>query len=330
MKLLILGNNQAGHVGRFFVEAADKSGHEVRLMDVGAAMDGPVWPRRLLWRLAHRPLRLRSFSRRVVDLVQEWQPEVVLTTGQCPVNAQSLAMIRVCGAKLVNYSTDDPWSPVHRAAWFLKALPHYDHVFSTRRANIKDFFHSGCQGVSWLPFAYEPTIHYPEPDASPEWESDVAFVGGADQDRVPVISKLVRAGHRVSLWGGYWERFSQTKCFSRGMADSHTLRKVVSNTRCALTLVRRANRDGHSMRTYEVAAMGGPALAEDTREHREILGHEGDSALYFSSDDELIEKCRWLVEHPKDGAELGTRLAQRIRAGKNTYLDRLQQMEAVL
>jgi hypothetical protein len=45
--------------------------------------------------------------------------------------------------------------------------------------------------------------------------------------------------------------------------------------------VRRASRDGHIMRSFEIAAVGGCMLAQDIDEHREIFGSEGEAVVYF-------------------------------------------------
>lgn len=326
MKLLIAGVDHEVHVGRFLLRAADGRGIDARIADTRRAMDGPRLARVLLWRLARRPIRLGSFSRDTLDVVADFRPDVLLSTGIAPLAAGELRRIRAMGVRLVNVSTDDPWNPCHRSAWFLKALPCYDVVFTPRRANMADFLRLGIPDVRWLPFAYAPETHFRDESDAAEFASDVAFVGGADADRVPLISSLIRAGHRVSLWGGYWHRFAATRAHARGHADAATLRKVLSHTKCALTLVRRSNRDGHAMRTYEVAAVGAPVLAEDTEEHREILGDDGDTALFFRNEPELLERCAWLVAHPLEGRAMGARLMRRIREGGNTYGDRLDVM----
>ena len=324
MRLLIVGKDQPGHVGQFFYEAAIAEGWEVRILNVARAMNGNKWLRRVQWRLFRKPLRLNEFSEEVVREGKLFKPDIVLTTGSGALNAVSLMALRSRGIRLLNFSTDDPWNQHHRSRWFFEALCYYDHIYTPRRSNLDDLRGLGCRAISWLPFAYDPSIHYSEPNSDQGWSSDVAFVGGADRDRVPAMAALIAEKHDVSLWGGYWERFRETRSASQGFADPMTLRKVISSTRCALTLVRRSNRDGHAMRTYEVAAMGAPCLAEDTSEHREILGEEGKSVMYFSSAKELLAKSRWLVNNSQEGAKLGRELRLRICSGQNTYADRLK------
>src|SRR5205823_10084645 len=131
----------------------------------------------------------------------------------------------------LNYLTDDPLNQVHCAPWFMKALPYYDHVFSPRRANLEDLRRLDCPAVSYVPFAYAPELHFPEPSATPEeqerFAAEAVVAGGADCDRVPYMAALIRAGFKVALYGGYWERYPETKAHARGHAAPQTLRKAI-------------------------------------------------------------------------------------------------------
>src|SRR5262249_24350592 len=150
-----------------------------------------------------------------------------------------------------------------------------------------------CGSVVYLPFGYDPELFFQEEKTSSETplnNVDVLFVGRADRDRVPIIEKLVAAGLKLALYGGYWERYSDLKALHQGMASPAIIRRATSRAAINLCLVRRANRDGHVMRSFEIPAIGGFMLAEDTREHRDIFGPEGQCVLYFASPDDAIEK----------------------------------------
>jgi hypothetical protein len=180
--------------------------------------------------------------------------------------------------------------------------------------------------VSYLPFAYAPSKHLANGAHPVDPAADVIFAGGADPDRVPPIAALIAAGFRLALYGGYWKRYPETRRYDLGHADLPTLRQAVTAAKIALCLVRRANRDGHVMRTYELPAMGACLLTEDTAEHREIFGAEGDAVLYFASIPEMIEKARWLVGHDAERHQLAVNAHVRITGGRNTYRDRLAAM----
>ena len=166
-------------------------------------------------------------------------------------------------------------------------------------------------------------LHFAEPPATDaekeKFAADTIFAGGADSDRVHYMVALAQAGLNVALYGGYWTRFSETKAYSRGHADPQTLRKAIGGAKTALCLVRQANRDGHSMRTFEVPAIGACMLVEDTEDHREIFGEEGKAVVYFNNIDQLIEKARWLKGSVEERQRLAGSLHKLITNGKHTY-----------
>jgi spore maturation protein CgeB len=234
--------------------------------------------------------------------------------------------------RTINFLTDDPWNPAHRAPWFLETLPFYDCVFSPRQANLDDLRRLGCRHVSYVSFAYAPGIHFPE-GPGPEGGADGAdlfFAGGADRDRVPYLAACIRAGFRVRLHGGYWHRYRETRAHAGGHLGPAELRRALRRAKVALCLVRRANRDGHVMRSFEIPAVGTCMLTEDTEEHRQIFGPDGQHVVYFRSLDEMVGRLRWLLDRPEERARLAA-AAHRLIAvdGKNTYRDRLETMLAL-
>jgi spore maturation protein CgeB len=254
----------------------------------------------------------------------------MLATGLAPIEANALEALGALGIQRVMYLTDDPWNLSHRAEWFMEALPLYDLVFSPRRANLSDLERLGCRVVRYLPFAYAPEVHYPDPPATPDearaFSSDIVFAGGADADRVPYIQALLGAGFKVALYGGYWERFQATRPHSRGHTDPASLRKAIGGAKVALCLVRRANRDGLAMRTFEVPAIGACMLVEDTEEHREIFGPPDRAVAYFRSLDELVQRMSQLLDDPAERGRLASEAHRLIVDGGHTYRDRLRCM----
>jgi spore maturation protein CgeB len=227
--------------------------------------------------------------------------------------------------------TDDPFNARLRAPWFLGTLPEYDYVFSPRLANMDDLRRLGCRRVLYQPFGYDPVHQYREATSTPvvqDEECDVLFVGGADSDRVPYIAALIEHGFRVALYGDYWERFSATRDCTRGHADPATVRRATAAAKICLGIVRRANRDGHTMRSFEIPAAGGCMLAEDTEEHRAIFGSDGEAVVYFRSLGEMVRKAGWLLERPEERARLAEAGHALVTKGGHTYQDRLAAMLA--
>lgn len=328
--LLVVGNPAVFHIGSHYCQAAEALSIPAEIYDTRPAFDAPWLLTQLSWRLlGHRPPQLATFSRQVLARCQALCPRWLLVTGAAPLTATTLAQLRPRGITRIVYLTDDPWNPAHRAGWFLKALPHYDYVFSPRLANLDDLRALGCSEVHYLPFAYAPHIHYPEhlmPEEVNRYRCDVLFFGGADADRLPYVRALLDAGLNVHLYGGYWDRFVRTRPYFKGHADPPTLRKAVAGAKITLCLVRRANRDGHVMRTFEAPAMGACMLTENTPEHRTLLGEDGVATVYFSDTAELVERAQWLLAHPEERQRLAHTAHAQITRETHTYMDRLRSM----
>jgi spore maturation protein CgeB len=114
---------------------------------------------------------------------------------------------------------------------------------------------------------------------------------------------------------------------ANGHATAEDFPSIVTNAAVNLCLVRRANRDGHSMRTFELAAMGGCMAVEDTPEHRDLFGPDDHLVRYFSSDSSLIPVLQHLLQNPSDRQRLATAVrAQFFDQSGHRYSDRLQSM----
>lgn len=330
-RILLAGSSQPSHVGAHFMHAAYEMVSEVHLCNTDMAFSAPWAVRQFSWRLCgHRPPRIRHFNRHLLETCRTFQPNVLLATGLAPLDQRTLEEIGTYGIVRINYLTDDPWNPAHKATWFFDALASYDHVFSPRHSNLADIGRLGCDNAHFLPFAYSPAIHFPEHDGMdkelPQFACDIAFVGGADRDRVNFVLPLIAEGFDVRLYGGYWSRFRETRKYACGQAASATLRKVVRGAKISLCLVRRANRDGHSMRSYEIPAMGGCMLAEDTEDHRTLFGPEGTSVQYFTTPEDLLDKAPTLLARKDERRRMANTARERIVDGANTYGDRLTTM----
>jgi spore maturation protein CgeB len=67
-------------------------------------------------------------------------------------------------------------------------------------------------------------------------------------------------------------------------------------------------------------------IAEDTNEHRDFFGPDGECVLYFKSPSEAADKINWAFNNPADRDRMARAGHGRIVSGSNTYRDRLTEM----
>jgi spore maturation protein CgeB len=331
MRILLLGIPATEHVGSHFRKAAAELQVDTIFVDSREAFEGSYLRKKLDWWLrGHRPSRLKEMSARVAALCSHERPSLVIATGFAPLHAEALRQIGDLGIKLANFLTDDPWNPAQAVPWFVQALPHYDYVFSPRLSNMQDLRAAGCRHVEYLPFAYAPDVHFPESigeDERREMESDIIFAGGGDADRAPYVTALREAGFRIALYGECWDRYPGTRSLSRGLIGLEGLRKAMAAARLALCLVRRNNRDGHCMRSFEAPAFGACPLMERTDEHGALFG-TGDRAVvaYFDDIPDMIRQARRLLADEPERRRLAAAAHAAIAGGGHTYSHRLSRI----
>jgi spore maturation protein CgeB len=230
-------------------------------------------------------------------------------------------------AKLVSgcFLSDDPWNIHHRTPWFMKLLPLYGRVFTPRTANEVDLRQICGERVRRLRFGFAPDVHFRPESARVGHENHLVFIGGGDPQRTAMLKSVVKAGLDVELWGGYWSGAHWTGQ-ARGHAEPSEFRRLVAEAGINLCLVRRANRDGHSMRSFELPAVGGVVLAEDTDDHRDIFGKDG--AVFFQGVEDVGAIAAEMMRLPIERRVVMADAAHdRVTGdGRHTYAARLATM----
>jgi spore maturation protein CgeB len=326
VKIAIAGAFTGTHLGGSFTRAAAALGLSTLKLDVHQAESVNPYLRSLLWRVADkRPLWMGSFGRHVIAACTEENPEILIATGAASLTKRTLHQLRSRGIICINFSADDPWNPALRARWHLRALPEYDFIFSPRRATLDDFRRLGCDKAQYLPFAFDELLSPISNHIANALTHEVLFVGGADRDRVTFMTEFIPTGPPVALVGGYWDRFPATRRYALGIKSPKEVQALTATAKINLCLVRRANRDGHVMRSFEIAANGGCLLAEDTQEHREIFGEDEMCAVYFRTPQEAAARAHALIADPGKRRRLAISARKRIATG-HSYRDRLLSM----
>lgn len=209
------------------------------------------------------------------------------------------------------YGTEAPYmADVERGM-----APAYTHWFTQERRSV------GAYDVpmTYLPLAYNPETHQPGP-VDPEKRVDVVFVGGGYPERKALLRGVDWAGiDRVvvgTLWGqdldalkGVPARLSarglsagsipnaETAAWHRSARISLNMHRVMTHIETQ-TPIPSGIAESANPRVYEVPAVGGFLLSDDSRpETAAILGDA--AALYRAGDSADLERqIRYYLTHP--------------------------------
>ena len=282
---------------------------------------------KLFYRLAdRRSWEWWEFQRQLKEQVQVMQPTLMLVTGILPLETAIFKRIKEGGGRVVNYLTDDPWNPIHRRRSFLRNLCHYDHIFSTKKALCRSLEKAGTPSTSWLPFAYDPALHHPPLERSKNQAADVLFVGTGAVERLPWLEALKDLpGVRRRIHGNNWRGLHATGWDLQPAVTGEAYCEEVHSAGIVLGLLRQANGDLSTDRSYEIGAIGGCGLYQDSSEHRALLPHYPDEG-FFSTPTQLRERVQHLLENPDLRQRLRELGDQALSKPEHTYAARLQTM----
>lgn len=334
MRIVLVAIDCVPHLGTSFKDGLRQLGHEVRVVDERWAFS--VLDRRPFRAFVRSfagpgPSLRRLFRTLLLRTCAGFQPQAIIAIKGLALYPDLLREMKsMTAAPLVMYSTDNPFNPVVSSPESVESLPLWDLIATPRKANLAEL-QCRCAGkVIYLPFGYDPALHFHEMPAtakeSEKMRSEVVFMGGCDADRIPFLVPLAEAKDlTVRLYGGYYRRLPKLRHLHRGFAYGRRYRMVLSSTKVALCLVRRANEDGHVMRTFEIPACGAFLLAERTSEHQEMFV-ENKEAVFFDGPEEMLDKARFYARHE----DLRQRIAHaghvRVTKFPNTYCDRLGEL----
>jgi spore maturation protein CgeB len=251
---------------------------------------------------------------RLLRAIQSERFDVLWIDKGLTIYANTLRRVREIqpGCRIVGYSPDDMMNPANQSGHFLEGLPLYHFFITTKSYHIKELAALGCPKILFVDNAYDPRIHHPMnviEDDRQRFGGAVGFIGQWEPARAESIRKLAMAGISVRVWGMTWERMRHVPpalvLENRPLWDEDYARAI-----CAfdikLCFLRKCNRDQQTQRTMEIPACGGFMLAERTAEHQRLF-KEGEEVEFFETDEEIIQKVHFYLEH----SDKRRRIAQR-------------------
>lgn len=252
---------------------------------------------------------LRKAKKERPDWILFWRPTHVLP--------KSVDRLREFGIKISSYNNDDPFGPTvhgntpwhHRFLWFwyLRCISKIDKNFYYRQINCKEAVEFGASNVSLMMPYFIPWRDRPIVLNQAEllrFAADVIFVGHYEPDGREIrIRALMNSGIQVKIYGAskYWSRDILGDLYDRlepiQPVEGDDYAKALRGAKICLAFLSKLNRDTYTRRCFEIPACGGLMLAERTKDLTNMF-IEDEEACFFSSDEELLDKVRWLLANP--------------------------------
>jgi hypothetical protein len=322
-------------VCRMRAEALEQLGHEVTLVNAETPTGG--W-RYQLYRVGNRldrPPDVLGTNRAILQAVRHRRVDVVWIDKGRSIRPATLRTLREIspGTLLLTYSPDDMMNTDNQSVQYRANIPAYDVHVTTKSYNVQELLDLGAREVQFVDNAYDPATHRPLELTEEErrrYATDVGFVGAYEQERGADMAWLAGQGVAIKIWGYLWDRLQPVppKLDLRHEAvrgDEYA--KAVVASKIQLGFLRKVNRDLQTTRSIEIPAIGTFMLAERSPEHRRLF-EEGKEAEFFDSREELLEKCRYYLEHDEERRRIARAGRQRCIDGGYSNAERLDDVVA--
>ena len=340
MRILYVGPLWGGGTCLQRMQAMQDLGHEILSVDTEPANVRDE-QKRFFYRVKRKllgPSDLANANEKIILLTTKNDVDVLWLDKALTIAPETLQIVREINPQLtiVGYSPDDMAGKHNQSRLFLKGLPLYHAFFTTKSYGVKELEALGVPRAIFIGNAYDPQTHRPVQVSEKEikkFGGPVGFIGDYEIERAQSIYYLAQHGISVRIWGPNWDRkcrFSHSNMKIEGKpiwGDDYA--KAICSFDIDLHFLRKINRDLQTQRSIEIPACGGFMLAERTNEHLELF-EEGKEAEFFSSNEELLGKVQYYLNHEDERKNIARNGRERcLRSGYSNH-DRIKEMLATV
>ena len=275
-----------------------------------------------------------SANKNIKKLIKLNKYDVVWIDKGVTINPRTLKRIHKIQpqAQIISYSPDNMVLRHNQSQNYLKCISLYDYHITTKSYILDDMKKLGAKNVIFVCKSYEEKFHYPRHITENDLKrlgADVGFVGAWEKERMESILYLTRNGIKVRVFGDKKWKICKDDNPNLVIEDHGLYDEDYSKSfRCfkiSLCFLRKMNFDQQTSRTMEIPASGGFMLAERTEEHK-MLFEEGKEAEFFESNEELLEKCRYYLEHEEERNKIAKGGLQRCETSGYSNLETIRKI----
>lgn len=261
------------------------------------------------------PVRLpenNNENAQIIQKVKEKDYDIVWIDKGITIFPETLKYIKTHSPRtiIISYSPDNMALRHNQSRQYVECVPLYDYIITNKSYILDDMRRLGAKDVRFVNNSYEKTFHHPRTLATEDYSrigGDIGFVGSWERERCDSIMYLAKHGLNVRVWGGgkwleYKGKYPNLTIEDKGLY-SEDYSKSFQAFKISLCFLRKMNFDQQTTRTVEIPACGGFMMAERTDEHRAMFA-EDKEAVYFSSNEELLDKCRYYLSHEEERRQI--------------------------
>lgn len=241
----------------------------------------------------------------------ETKPDLLFILRGTHVKPSTIKKVKSLGVTVFGYNNDDPFSekyPAYFWRFFIKSIPHYNHVFYYRPKNKADFEKIGKSEASLLRSYYieEENFSYANqgmPLPHQNFNADVSFIGHFEDDgRDDVFRYLLENNVPLQIYGPLWKNSKHYSYFKEKLGRDISsvygseYNIALNSAKISIVVLSKLNNDTYTRRCFEIPATGSLMLSEKTEDLLSLF-KENEEAVYFETKEELLSKVQFLLKN---------------------------------
>ena len=279
------------------------------------------------------PIDVVNINQKLIDTIKREKPDLVWIDKGLMIRPSTLRQAKNTKARptLIFCSEDNMCKKHNQSAYFLRCLPLYDAVFTTKSSNVDELPRIGARRVVFVDQAFCKVSHRPVDVTDQDRErlgAEVGFIGTFEEFRAQQMLFLAQNDIQVRIWGYGWDawqgRHPNLRVEGQPLYEDDYVRSICA-TKITLCFLRKINQDMQTSRSVEIPACGGFMLAERTAEHQRLF-EEGKEAQFFGSKEELLEKVRYYLSCEEERVAIARAGRERCLKSGYSHNDRLKYM----
>jgi spore maturation protein CgeB len=245
---------------------------------------------------------INNINKYIVAALKEVTYDLIWVDKAVFITPKTTALLRSRTKKLIHF-TPDPAFTFHKSRLFLKSLPNYDFLVTTKSYELEHYYKFiKTDKVLYATQGFDAKLHKPSEHPFSKKEGFV-FIGHYEDQRGEVLEKLLQNDIKITLAGIKWNRFAKKHQENPNLTYlgdgvyGEDYVKTLQNAKMAWGALSKWVPELHTTRTFEIPACGTALVTERNLEIQSFF--KDDEAIFYTNENDLIEKITFFMNNDK-------------------------------
>ena len=245
---------------------------------------------------------INNINKYIVAALKDETYDLIWVDKAVFITPKTTALMRSRASKLVHF-TPDPAFTFHKSKLFLKSLPYYDFLVTTKSYELEHYYkYIKTEKVLYATQGFDAKLHKPSKHPFSKKEGFV-FIGHYEDQRAVVLQKLLQNDIKITLAGIKWHQFAKKHQNNPNLiylgdgVYGEDYVKTLQNAKMAWGALSKWVPELHTTRTFEIPACGTALVTERNLETQSFF--KDDEAIFYTNENDLIEKITFFMNNDK-------------------------------